>query len=188
MTYRPLRIVLRFLIFVLLAALTACDNLGEFRTDFGEVYQGAIVGSDPDNQQGSFIRAGFASHLQLQLTFDPYKTEKSPGTITLSDSAGADVWFSKTRLDPVAPLFRDPLTQYTFPGAGRIRNYIFGARIAGQPRSALVFISLMEDGEIEARIIAPSVFTEDGKRLEQVDGVSLDLLFGIFRLKKVSIE
>jgi hypothetical protein len=172
----------------LLIPFWACDNLSEFRTDSKEVFEGAIVGSDPDNQQGSFIRSGFASHLNLRLTFDPFKTEKAPGTITLTDSKDQTVWFSKTPLDPIAPLLRDSLTQYTFPGAGRIRNYIFGARIAGQPRSALVFISLMEDDEIEVRIVAPAVPTADGHDMEQIDGNPLELLFGLFRLKKVSIE
>jgi hypothetical protein len=178
--------MLRLIFVVLLLTLSACDKLGEFRTDSAESFQGKIVGSDPDNQKRSFIRAGFPSHLLLSLTFDPFETESDPGTITLSNSEGEDLWFSKTRLEPIGPLFRDPLTQYTFPGAGRIRNYIFSARITGQPRSALVFISLMEDGEIEARVIAPPVSTADGKAVEQIDGVDLELLFGVFRLKKVS--
>jgi hypothetical protein len=168
---------------MLLPMMLACEDLGEFRTDSREVFQGAIVG-DVGPSNDSFIRSGFSSGLTMQLKFYPYETENSPGSMSMFDSEGNTVWFSKTRLDPIDPLLRDPLTQYTFPGAGRIRNYIFGARIAEQPRSALVFLSLMQDETIEARVIAPGVFTSDGKSYESVDGGTLNLLFGVFRLEK----
>jgi hypothetical protein len=171
-----------------LLVLSACNDLSEFHTDDDEAFQGKIVGSDADNQQDSFIRSGFPSHLTMSLSFDPWETDTSPGKITLTDKGGESIWFSKTRLESIRPLMRDPLSQYTFPGAGRVRNYIFSARISGQPRSASVFISLMEDKEIEARVIAPGVPSEDGNGYESVDDVALEPLFGVFRLTKVQLR
>jgi hypothetical protein len=184
MSNRPYIAVLPILTIVLLALTPGCESLNEFRTGSKEVFRGKIVGSDTGNQEKSFIRSGFQSYLEMELTFDPYETESSPGTITMKTVEKEPAWFSETPLDPIDPLYRDPLSQYTFPGAGRIRNYIFGARITGQPRSALVFISLMADGEIEARVIAPEVTVADGDGGEDAQGAPMDLLFGLFRLKK----
>lgn len=189
MKYRPFTPVLPAICCMLLPTMLACEDLGEFGTNNKEVFQGKIVGGgkvvgDGGWSKGSFIRGGFQSELTMQLKFDPDKTASSPGKISMFDEDGNAVWFSKTKLEPIEPLFHDPLTQFTFPGAGRIRNYIFGARIAGQPRGALVFISLMQDETIETRVISPAVFASDGETVESVDGETLGLLFGVFRLEK----
>jgi hypothetical protein len=184
MRYRTFTPILPAICCVLLPIMLACEDLSEFGTNSKEVFQGRIVGGgNGASSKSSFIRSGFQSDLTMQLKFDPDESEKSPGKISMFDEEGNTVWFSKTRLDPIDPLFHDPLTQYTFPGAGRIRNYIFGVRVAGQPRSALFFISLMQDGTVEVRIIAPTVVASDGG-VESVNGETLSLLFGVFRLEK----
>jgi hypothetical protein len=181
-----LRETRRLAVFLLLMLSAGCNNLGEFRTEKEEIFTGPIIGSQAGDEQSSFIRSGFTSYTKLELTFDPNKAESAPGTITARDEKGDIEGFDNTPLKPIKPLLYDPLIEYTFPGGGRIRNYIFGAHVQNQPRGALVFISLMEDGEIEARVVAPAVTASDGKTVEKFDGAPLGELFGVFRLKKAS--
>jgi hypothetical protein len=92
--------------------------------------------------------------------------------------------FAAAPLSPIRGLAHDALSQYTFPGGGRVRNYIFGARfessVLGSPvaRHAMVFVSLMEKGDVEVRVIAPSVLAADGKTELLSD------LFGVFVLER----
>jgi hypothetical protein len=89
--------------------------------------------------------------------------------------------FDGAGLEAIEHLEHDALSQYDFPGGGRVKNYLFGARFEGEvdgnavPRHAMVFLSLMETGRVEARVIAPSVLDEDGE-------TALDALFGVFML------
>ena len=76
------------------------------------------------------------------------------------------------------------MSQYTFPGGGRLRNYIFGLRFASDsdrgsvPRDAMIFVSLMESDQIEVRAIASSVLADDGLTER------LPALFGVFSLQR----
>lgn len=184
--------------------LGGCEDLAEFQTDSRHVFRGEVIGSG--DETSSFIRQGFASHTQLELTFDPAiaaevaTTEPgtgerltSPGTIdtfTCPDNVtpcrvserkpGA---FTHAALEPIENLAHDALSQYDFPGGGRVKNYIFGARFQSQvdertlQRDAMLFLSLMETGRTEVRVIAPSALAADGKR-ELVPA-----LFGVFLLE-----
>lgn len=163
-------------------SLLGCNDLDEFRTGQGEIFRGQIAGSetgiDGGDQGTSFIRSGFPSYTQMDLSFDPDRADTEPGTVNTYDTvSGRPGHFRDTALQPIKPLQHDPLTKYDFPGGGRLINYIFGARIADEPRSALVFVSLMEDGDIEVRVVTPGAVTGSGE--------TLDDLFGVFRLKRV---
>jgi hypothetical protein len=163
---------------LLLTACVAvgCSDLDDFRTGPDEVFRGRVAGSETGNEATSFIRSGFPSYTEMALTFDPDRVDTEPGTISTVDTVrDRPSHFRKTKLEPIEPLAHDPLTEYTFPGGGRIRNYLFGARLHDQPRSALVFVSLMEDGDIEVRVIAPATTLDNGE--------TLDELFGVFRLE-----
>lgn len=168
----------------LMAVALGCSDLDDFRTDGNEVFRGQIAGSEISESGDSeppFIRSGFPSYTEMDLRFDPHLVDTEPGAITTRDTVDqSDGHFGNTALEPIRPLAHDPLTQYTFPGGGRVRNYIFGAHIADEPRSALVFISLMEDGDIEVRVIAPSATSAQGEAIEE--------LFGVFRLKRVAAK
>ncbi|MDD9939332.1 MAG: hypothetical protein OXT09_37445 [Myxococcales bacterium] len=185
-----------------LCGLAGCEDLDEFRTDDGSVFHGTVLGSntDTDSDGPSFIRRGFESHTEMEVTFDPALAAGSPaaegepatvGTIhtylcppetDLCDeeerTAGR---FSRAKLEPIASLEHDALSQYDFPGAGRIRNFILGARFESDAgdgsvsRHAMVFISLMENGKMEVRVIAPSVLGSEGEPLHSE-------LFGVFNL------
>ncbi len=139
------------------AGLTACQDLEGFRGTF----RGAVVGSDdpdcPPGESCSFIRRGFpeATVLVLDDFFPPPSEEPVIGRVT---TFGSDA-FQATPLERIGPLEHDNLSQYSFPGAGRVRNYIFIARpTAGAlvGREAMVFVSLMDDDTIELRVLAGS--------------------------------
>lgn len=184
--------------------LGACEDLGEFQTDAEHVFRGEVIGSGDETT--SFIRQGFASHTQLELTFDPSLAAESaasePGTGEPPVSPGAiDTFtcpanasscrvserkpgaFEHAALEPIENLAHDALSQYDFPGGGRVKNYIFGARFRSEvdarivQRHAMLFLSLMETGRAEVRVIAPSALDADGKR-EVVPA-----LFGVFMLE-----
>lgn len=156
----------------------ACDDLDEFRITGDEVFSGQVVGSDSADtgldagrpQNCKFVLCGFPEGTTLTLRdFDPERVggPNTTGTISTSDDA-----FALAPLLPIAGLEHDALSQYTFPGGGRVRNHMLGVRFgANESRYATVFLSLMEDGRIEARVVAPS----------SMPG-GTDDLFGVFRL------
>ena len=155
------RNVIRVLgIFVLLAG---CDDLREFKTGPDQVFRGEVIGSDAEQLTESFIRKGFESHTLLELRFNPGASglpvmndggsadgaRSVPGTLhtyTCSDgrnSCSAEEGkvgpFDHAPLLTIEALAHDTLSQYTFPGGGRLQNYIFGARYSTQlERGAVV--------------------------------------------------
>jgi len=178
------------LVFVLLAG---CDGLGEFRTEPGEVFEGPVVGGVGD-EQPTFIRSGFSGFTMLELTFDPANavpaddSVESVGSLTTfvcdEDGDCDDGLFSDAQLEPIPQLSHDALGVYEMPGSSRLRNYIFGARFTSGAglfevqRHAMVFLSLLENGRIEVRIIAPSVLAADG------ESTLHEALFGVFSLER----
>ncbi len=192
---------------VVLSLLGGCEDLRQFRSAPGDLFSGEVVGSDTDPAGASFIRQGFASHTKLELSFDP-----ALATLPVSDDAGAahsrrgpgelNTYacpagltqcasalrtagpFNHSQLLPVENLVHDSLSQYTFPGGGRIRNYIFGTRFQSKAagatvsRYAMIFISLMESGKIEVRAMAPNVLGSDAET------ELLPALFGVFVLER----
>jgi hypothetical protein len=187
-------------------ALAGCDELGEFRTGEGEVFHGRVIGSEniEDPSQPSFIRSGFLATTVLDLTFDPAHAapvegeSMSPGTITtyVCDADGqsacaSDVrsrgHFDRATLEPIPELSHDALGFYELPGGGRLRSYIFGVRFSSGEglfeiaRHAMVFVSLLESGRVELRIVAPSVLGADGSELHPA-------LFGVFSLERARLS
>lgn len=145
-----------------------CDGLERYATAPGEVYRGSVVGVvDP-----SIVRRGFASEATLEMTFDPTladRFEAPPGVLTTSDGAFTDV-----ALEPIVPLFHDVLSEYEIPAGDRVQNYIFVAHPTEGPlagREPMIFLSLMGDGSIEARIIAGGGDRDDD-------------FYGLFRLRR----
>ncbi len=137
---------------------SACSDLSEFRTQSDEVYRGVVFGTERDceTQPCSFIRRGFPNEAVLEMDFDPSEATGSPGSVTVSGEL-CDPALSQTPLLPIPPLFHDQLSQYDFPGNGRLRNYLFLARPSDGPlsgRDAMVFVSLIRGGRAEVRVIA----------------------------------
>lgn len=190
-----------------------CSDLDGFKTSKSEVFRGEVVGSDSEPEQSSFIRQGFVSHTKMELNFDPYATSlaspddparsppplNSPGSVhtyacprehrECDPSEGTVGPFDHDRLEPFENLTHDSLSEYTFPGGTRLRNYIFNVRFetqvdadGGAPlrRNAMLFVSLMDSGRVEVRAMAPSALAQDAQS-EQAPA-----LFGVFVLDKQS--
>lgn len=178
-------------------ALCGCDDLDEFRTDDGTVFHGQVIGAG-NEADPSFIRQGFESATEMELTFDPalaaaeepsapvgtlltYQCPPEEDFCREGDRVVGD--FDRVELEPIRSLVHDALSEYDFPGAGRIRNFILGARFqSGEGdtlarRHAMVFVSLMENRNIELRVVAPSVLDADGDELHAA-------LFGVFVLER----
>lgn len=198
----------RVLVAWLLAFCAGCEDLREWKTGPNDVFRGEVTGSDADPAVDSFIRKGFESHTLLELSFDPYSTDALapvdagdalPRTVVAGSidtytcpngrsecaveerTAGP---FVNAPLIAIEALSHDPLSQYTFPGGGRLRNYIFGVHFLSvrdkqvTGRDAMIFVSLMENKRVEVRAMAPSVPTnEPGQE-------RWPALFGVFRLER----
>jgi hypothetical protein len=188
--------------------LAACDDLREWKTARNEVFRGEVIGSDANSDGDSFIRKGFVSHTWLELSFDPGSTDlvgdegepdagairSAAGTVntyvcasgkpTCDDSERSPGPFVSSPLVPIDGLTHDPLSQFTFPGGGRLQNYIFGVRFHAQSgnrmlgRDATLIVSLMQNHRIEVRAMAPSVLAADSA------SDRLPALFGVFPLER----
>jgi hypothetical protein len=194
----PLRAALFFS-----CALVGCEDIESFRTRPGEVFHGEVIGSDRAGAAPSFIREGFESHTEMELTFDPeaaatiadagaagpppigtlHTYQCPPDTDLCAERRRTSGHFDHAPLESIRQLATDVLSQYDFPGGGRLRNYIFGARFEStveaqvHRRNAMVFVSLMENGRMEVRVIAASVLDGTGAELAPP-------LFGVFTLER----
>jgi hypothetical protein len=183
-----------------LLVVSGCDGLSEFRTSPGEVYQGRVIGGE-SNESAIAIRSGFPGDTVLALTFDPAHavpaaddTAHTVGTISTYTCDDGDCsedgrqvgLFDEAELEPIPQLSHDALGVYEMPGTTRLRNYIFGARFSSGEgffavqRHAMVFLSLLENGRVEVRLIAPSVLEADGTSAQH------EALFGVFSLERSS--
>jgi hypothetical protein len=191
----------------LIAVLAGCEDLRGWKTNPGELFRGEVIGSDANPSGDSFIRKGFASHTWLELAFDPGSTDliaqgevdagairPAAGTVNTyvcpdgrgncDASARSAGPFVNAPLVPIDGLTHDPLSQLTFPGGGRLQNYIFGVRFRAERgersfgRDAMLVVSLMQNHRIEVRAMAPSVIGADG------EADILPALFGVFSLTR----
>jgi hypothetical protein len=184
---------------------SGCDALSEFDTRDDAVYRGEVIGSDSEDGQSSFIREGFPSHTRMDMTFDPSRASayadpgeplEPAGTIDtyvcgVDDTPCPDAErmpgsFRKSALELIPNLTNDALSEYDFPGGGRLRSYIFVSRfvladeLAPTQGAAMVFVSLMDNGGVELRVISPAELASDGS-------VASPGLFGVFVLKRHSL-
>ena len=196
----------RLLSLMSLMLAAGCSDLDEFRTDARARYVGEVNGSDSDRGKSSFIREGFASHTRMSLSFDPDEAARfvadaggkgvvAPGMIdtflcTTSDTqcdpdGRPRTEFDHAELVPISNLTHDALSQYDFPGGGRLRNYMFFARTRPREdvpsRAATIFLSLMDNGRVEVRAIAPVALADDGETALSPG------LFGVFVLERTTL-
>jgi hypothetical protein len=174
---------------LLLAGLGwGCDDLGEFSTRPGVTkYAGCIVGDLPS----SFIRSGrFRPFTAMEMQFDPADATLRPpmsiNAITTTAPNGERL-FDATPLLPIAALAHDALSGHDFPGAGRVRNYIFLARPASGPladKDTMVFLSLMESEGVEVRIVGGAYPPVEDAGPDPESERSEEEQFGFFRLTR----
>ena len=144
---------------LLLTAAVACQDVGEYSTAMGECYKGEIIAS-------GFVRKGFGTGVTLTLSVDTNALGRGdPAAGYLSTSDGT---FRDAPVSQMEPLSHDSLSLFQFPG-GRVQNYLAHATpVSGQ--SALVVISLMENEDVEVRVLRPAGQGDD----------SSPALFGVF--------
>jgi hypothetical protein len=137
----------------LLAALFAtamgCKSVARFSSRDGDHYEGDVV-------KGSFVRAGVAENARMCVILDANHLQDSPGTLSTSDGR-----FKGTPLRPIPQIWHDPLSTMSF-GDGRVQNLVYvatPAAPASDTQDIMVFMSLMDEGGIEVRLVrgAPQV-------------------------------
>jgi hypothetical protein len=147
--------------------LDGCKDISRFTTQPGESYCGTIV-------PAPFVRGGFRPGVRMRLSLDAEHLSDAPGKLATDDGFFADV-----ELRPIPQLQHDPLSTLQF-GEGRTRNLIFGV----EPNScdtALAVVSLMDNGDVEVRIVrgAPMSASDAGTSADDSDP-----LFGLFPLER----
>jgi hypothetical protein len=131
-----------------IVSAAACDDLAGFSTGEGEIYEGGIV-------DGDLVRKGFEPGTRLEMTFDVDLADEGPGTITtIPPVEGGERLLDAAPLVPISSVKYDSLSGLDFP-SGRLRNWIFLAPAAGrfEGRDAIVVVSLMSGGGVEARVL-----------------------------------
>ena len=166
--------MLRALMLSLLLSLSlGCESYERFRADGATVFRGSVYGDG----EASFVRRGFPAACVAEVIFDPDAAQRvTAGSITVTTPDDVRI-LDTVMLETIQPLAHDMLSEYSFPGAGRIQNFLFLARPTEGPltgREVMVFLSLMESGEMELRVIAG---TGDESRGD---------VFGVFRLRRTA--
>lgn len=144
-----------------------CKDISEFSTGPGESYCGQIV-------PGGSFRAGFAPGVRLRLHLDTERIQDAPGDLATDDGR-----FFDAPLRPIPELSHDSLSTLDF-GEGRIRNLLYGIK----PESgavAYVVISLLDNGNVEARILRGAPPTAGEPPSTEEHGRDL---FGVFPLTR----
>jgi len=153
-----------------IAGLCGCrDNATRFTTH-DDHFEGSIV-------TGRFVRSNLGDDVRMCVLLDGERLQDTPGTLTTSDGR-----FRGTPLRPIPQIWHDPLSTLTF-GDGRARNLVYVATPAGagaDAEDAFVFVSLMENGEVEVRLLrgAPTGTAEAGAPPRTPP------LFGVFTLDR----
>jgi hypothetical protein len=151
-------------------AISACTNVGDYSSFPGECYEGTIL---PDPA----VRQGFAQGVRLTLTLDVNALAKGsanpidalpPGTTAAAELTTSDGRFVKTPVNQMSQVPYDALSQLQFLG-GRVRNFLAFAAL--QQGIVTVVVSLMENEEIEVRLLKPPLSNSSA-------------LFGVFRLNR----
>ncbi|MCS6797234.1 MAG: hypothetical protein NZ898_01670 [Myxococcota bacterium] len=148
----------------LAAILGGCADLADHRGVFSGVVVGTDdLGCDPSAGPCSAFRRGFAQNTVLT-----YDRRTEPGSLTTCEpgTRPCDPGSIPGRVFDASPLLRvgalehDLLSRFDFPGGTRLRNeiYVVGGAPGGplEGREAVVFVSLMDSGRIEVRVLAGS--------------------------------
>lgn len=157
--------VTRALTLLIALAGSGCTELGEYRGDYSGDVLGGVACAE-DDEPCSFIRRGFRGATTLRLDgFDPTildyddATGTGPGRLTTDDEhcgAGTATLVDEP-LRPVPALSHDALSQLEVPGSSRLRTYVYALEPSRGPlagRDAMVFLTLLEEGDVEVRILA----------------------------------
>lgn len=154
----------------LAAAALSCTDVQDYSTDPGECYQGPII-------EAQFVRSGFEPGVVvwLSLDTDAFARGDIAGHLTSNDGR-----FSSTPFRQMPQIAHDSLSMLHFPG-GRLRNYLAHS-VTEDKVGVFLVISLMENEDVELRVIRPSWPEPESGKEEAIGGG----LFGVFRLVRAS--
>ncbi len=171
---RPRPSILPLVVLAALSALLAtsmgCKSVARFSSRSGDHYEGDVV-------KGNFVRAGVAEDARMCVILDANHLQDSPGTLSTSDGR-----FKGTPLRPIPQIWHDPLSTIAF-GDGRVQNLVYVATPAGpagDTQDIMIFMSLMDEGGIEVRLVRGAPQVDGGP---PAAGHSLPM-FGIFTLDR----
>lgn len=164
----------RFLALVLSSvALAGCRDVSGFSTH-GDSFAGGVTNTGVD-------LAGVDASTTLCLTLDTDHLQDAPGAISTSDDR-----FHAVPMRPIPQIWSDPLSTLQF-GEGRVKNLVYVARAStpfgdGQGDDVFVVLSLMQGGDIEARLLrgAPILAPDGGSAGAQTT------VFAVFDTKRQS--
>jgi hypothetical protein len=155
-------------------AIMGCRDVSRFSSKAGDHYEGDVV-------KGSFVRAGLVEDAKMCLLLDAGHLQDAPGTFSTSDGRFKDVL-----LRPIPQIWHDPLSTMTF-GAGRSQNLVYVASpspsataTASEAQDVMVFLSLMDDGGLEVRLVRGAPGTDSGAPAAS----SASPMFGVFTLDR----
>jgi hypothetical protein len=149
------------------AALAGCNDVSRFSTAADESYCGSIV-------TGPFVRQGFGPGIRMRLNFDADRLSEKPGEVSTDDGL-----LDHAMLRPIPQLANDPLSSLQF-GEGRVRNLLLGVSPSQGP-SAFAIVSLMENGNIEMRVMRGAPLPSGVTAYPVESGTQL---FGVFPLAR----
>lgn len=143
-----------------------CADISSYRTADDERYCGKVISA-------ALVRHGFEETANMRVSLDTHSLQQTPGVLSTSDGV-----FDNAEMFALPQLQNDVLSSLQF-GEGRMRNIVLGAQPTRGP-TALVVVSLMDDGKVEVRVVrgAPPA-ASDPVQDEPDDG-----LFGVFPLEK----
>lgn len=158
---------------LLSALLLGCADNARWSSEPGESWCGSVTAA-------TFVRAGMPETTTLRLELDAERMQSAPGRLwTTPFTSGEKLTSAELRIIP--QMLHDPLSTLNF-GEGRVRNAmaIVDLPSVDPTRPAtqlLVVISLLQSGEVEARLIrGASPGTAVTNEVSQ--------LFGVFKLER----
>jgi hypothetical protein len=167
-------LVLVIALAALLATSMGCKNVTRFSSKDGDHFEGDIV-------KGSFVRAGIGDNAKMCFLLDAGHLQDAPGTFSTSDGR-----FKDAPLRPIPQIWHDPLSTMTF-GEGRSQNLVYVASPspsattpASDAQDVMVFLSLMDEGGLEVRLVRGAPVADAGTPMPAVASP----MFGVFTLDR----
>lgn len=157
------------------AAALGCRDLSRFDTEGNEAYCGSLV-SSPAFQEG-FVPAGVPPQLRLKLQLDTDTLTSRPGMLTTNDadtglcSSEGRPLIDQAPLRAIEELSHDPLSMLEF-GDGREHNFFAWVDSTCQG-TLLAVTSLMNDGNVEVRLLKPAALPAGDAPPERKPGFAL---------------
>lgn len=192
-------------------ALMGCHDAADLGATSGRVCQGGVIGSDVSFIRrgfcpGSTLEIAFSPTVPAEWNCPPI-TGPFDALLNTHDgvhSSATDA-FHCAPLRAIAPLEHDSLSSFTFPGGDRVLNTVYAVSRTDLPtacegastmctdvpascfasspgQDAFAFVSLMEDGTVEVRILSGNGTDDDEAGCANPDVAVSRNLFGVFAL------